>query len=235
MIKNVAEFYDEYVDKQKEIYISTRNEKIQEYSERFGLKANHKVLEIGCGIGTQTKLLADFAIHGQIHAVDISPKSIEEANKAFEKYNNVRFYTGDFCSMLFAEKDFDFVVLPDVIEHIPMENHLEFFKRIRNCIKNNASILINIPNPNYLEWCIKHKPELLQIIDQPIYTEALVKSTYPNDLFIHYLETYEIWTKGSDYQLIILKVKSDQNKFEFIPINNTYRGRLKNFISNILK
>jgi trans-aconitate 2-methyltransferase len=211
----VRDFYDDFSEKQIITGVSTRNIKIHEFAIKFGLKKTDNILEIGCGIGTQTGLLAEYTKgFGKITAIDISEKSVEYAKNDLKKFNNVNFLTGDIVEMkLDFNNKFDVVILPDVIEHVPIENHYKLFAILRLLLKDAGFIIIHIPNPNFLEWRRKNRKELLQVIDQPIYTNELCLNIYPNDLYIHYLETYEIWQKNCDYQVIILKVKKAANEF----------------------
>jgi trans-aconitate 2-methyltransferase len=223
MENSVQSFYDEFTTKQLDAGISLRNLKIQEFTEKFGLKDTDNVLEIGCGIGTQTELLVKFVANGKVTAVDISPKSIHFAKERLKAFRNVEFLTGDINEMHFpADKKFDVIVLPDVIEHIPLENHFKMFAKLRDVIKDSGFVIIHIPNPNYLEWSHVHDKASLQIIDQPIYTDVLCSNTYPNDFYIHHLHTYEIWKWNCDYQVIILKVRSAANHFAFKYIEPTF-------------
>ena len=214
MENSVQSFYDEFTTKQLDAGISLRNIRIQEWTEKFGLKPTDNVLEIGCGIGTQTELLARFVSNGQITAVDLSPKSIHYAKERLKNYPQVSFITGDILTLPMDRKNqFDVIVLPDVIEHIPLETHFELFSILSSLLKSEGVIVIHIPNPNFLAWCIEHKKEALQIIDQPIYTDVLCSNIYPHNLYIHYLETYEIWQPNYDYQVIILKSKKSANHY----------------------
>jgi trans-aconitate 2-methyltransferase len=232
----VSEFYDDFSEKQIISGVSTRNSKIHEYAIKFGLKKTDTILEVGCGIGTQTGLLAEYTYgFGKVTAIDISAKSINYAKNHLKKYSNIDFLIGNIVEMRLEINDkFDVIILPDVIEHIPTEVHNKLFSILRSVIKDNGFVLIHIPNPNYLEWCQKHTKELLQIIDQPIYTNLLCSNVYPNDFYIHYLKTYEIWQNNCDYQVIILKPKSTANDFTFKPIvlslKNRLIGKLKKLI-----
>lgn len=209
-----AEYYDEYAEKQIEFGISKRNLKIQEWTEKFGLQNTHNVLEIGCGIGTQTELLAKFLTNGKVTSIDISPKSIEIAKQRLKNYNQVSLIAADIITLDFTPKEkFDAIVLPDVIEHIPLESHFKLFQKLRSLLKDAGFIVIHIPNPNFLAWCIENKKEVLQYIDQPIYTDELCRNIYPNGFYIQYLETYEIWQPNYDYQIIILKCRSAANHY----------------------
>ena len=203
-IKQVVDFYDDYTTRQKKIGVNSRHRTIIKKLKQAGLQPNSKVLEIGCGIGTASGLVANFVSNGLLVGVDISSKSIEIAKHTFASRNNVEFLVSDMSSFTYKTK-FDFVLMPDVIEHIPIEQHLNLFKVIRENTHENSVVAINLPNPYMLEWVRKYKPEQMQIIDQSIYTDLLVQNIYPNGFYIHSLESYSLTTVESDYQWIILK------------------------------
>ena len=74
------EFYDDYVERQLRVGVNERHRSILRYLLRFGLQPHHRVLEIGCGVGTLTGLLADeLRDGGRLLGVDLSPRSIEAA------------------------------------------------------------------------------------------------------------------------------------------------------------
>ena len=200
----VSKYYDNYAEKQLSKVSNDRHRKIREYAVRFGLKESDHVLEIGCGIGAVTALLSEIIRQGHITAIDISPKSIEIAEERLKHFTNIEFLVGDVIEMNIGGR-FDFIILPDVIEHIPLTEHPSLFRKLRTLIKDTGAILINIPNPYYLEWCRMHRKDLLQLIDQPIYTNELAQNIYRHGLYIYYLETYSIWVLNNDYQVIVLK------------------------------
>ena len=214
---NVSTYYDEYTERQIKAGISERHQRIHNKLLKFGLKPDSKVLEIGCGVGTQTKLIAEFVTKGSIVSVDISPKSIEAAKDRLRDYSNIEFFVADIALYdINVGYKFDLIVLPDVIEHIPIKDHFIIFKKFNTLLKKEGVILINIPNPYYLAWTHIHNKEALQVIDQPIYTNELVNNIYPNGFYIHFLKIYEIWTNNGDYQVIVLK--KQENAIDFSPI-----------------
>jgi len=202
--KDIANFYDEYTIRQKKTGVNGRHRTILKRLKRFGLEPGHRVLEIGCGIGTVTGLLADYLSGGRVVGVDISPKSIELAKENLKQKSNAEFFVSDMSSFSYSLK-FDVVLLPDVLEHIPVEQHKNLFKVIRENIHENSFVAINLPNPYYLDWARVHQPELLQIIDQSIYTVDLLPNVYANDLYLYHLECYNLFTNDSNYQWIVLK------------------------------
>ena len=79
--KDVANFYDNYADRQKAVGFNLRQYTLVEKLIDLGMSAQSNVLEIGCGVGQVSALIAGTVTNGQIVSCDISPKSIEEAKK----------------------------------------------------------------------------------------------------------------------------------------------------------
>jgi 2-polyprenyl-3-methyl-5-hydroxy-6-metoxy-1,4-benzoquinol methylase len=202
--KKISEFYDNYTDRQEKWGIHIRHRTILRFLKINGLKRSSTVLEIGCGIGTLTHLVGKFCKAGNIVAADISSKSIEIAKNKNSQFRNIEFIVSDMSDFKSKYK-FDFIVLPDVLEHIPVDQHKNLFARIKECTHENSTVVINIPNPPYLRWAHKHKPELLQIIDQPLDTCELLNNICPNDFYLYSLIPYSLGVRENDYQCIVLK------------------------------
>lgn len=202
----VVGFYDEYVRKQEKIGVNIRHRSIMYHLKRAGLRKNSTVLEIGCGIGTVTGLLAKSCSQGKVVAVDISPESIRRAEERLKNHKHVSFLVSDMSDFSSTDK-FDFVVLPDVLEHIPIEQHHQLFHTLNIHTHPASVVFIHIPDPRYLRWVKEHKPQLLQIIDQPLDTDKIIGNFYNNGFYIHTLKSYSLAVKGGDYQVIVLKKK----------------------------
>ena len=198
-------FYDELVGRQTTVGVNERHQAIMGWLRRFGLKPSHSVLEIGCGVGTLTELLArETCGGGSILGVDLSPKSIDAARERLAGFDNVRVEVGDALEMD-PGGPFDAVVLPDVIEHIPLGLHSRLFERVASWLRQDGFALLHYPNPHYLEWYQKHDPESLQFIDQPIHADVLLSNVYPHGLYLDFLQTYSIWIREGDYVVAALR------------------------------
>ncbi|MFW5983500.1 MAG: class I SAM-dependent methyltransferase [bacterium] len=209
----VSEFYDKYSERQIKSGVNERHKSILSWLNKFGLQKGHSVLEIGCGIGTVTSLLAKYLSNsGHVLAVDLSKKSIKIARQRINK-KNVKFIDGDILDMDIKDK-YDVILLPDVIEHIPLDKHPLLFKKLSNLLKDNGMITIHIPDPHYLAWFQHNKIKNPQIIENPVYTDQLASAIEETNLKISYLESYCIWTTGYDYQIIKLE-----------KVNKTYKPK----------
>lgn len=83
--------------------------------------AGSKVLELGCGVGAQSVILARHSPGAEITSVDISPASIAAAREAVDRegFANVTFQVADIFDLPFPEESFDHVFICFVLEHLP--------------------------------------------------------------------------------------------------------------------
>jgi len=98
------------------------------------------VLEAGCGVGAQTITLARNSPDAQITSIDISERSVAEAQKKVEDagYTNVSFQQGDIFNLEYAPESFDHIFVCFVLEHLarPLDalNALKHFLKVGGTI-----------------------------------------------------------------------------------------------------
>jgi 2-polyprenyl-3-methyl-5-hydroxy-6-metoxy-1,4-benzoquinol methylase len=104
-----------------------------------------KVLEIGCGIGTDT---VNFARHGAtVTAVDLSPQSVELARRRVEVYgllDRVRFYSGsaEELTSLVPVEPYDLIYSFGVIHHTPHPERV--MEQMRSYAKPGTTIKLMV-------------------------------------------------------------------------------------------
>lgn len=201
--KKIEDFYDNFSAHQMKVGVNERIFSLYQRMKKYGLSSSSRVLELGSGIGSMTYLLSKKIKSGLVESVDLSPKSIELLNSSISN-PSIEGYAADVVNYTPKQSDFDFITLFDVIEHIPIERHAELFKNLAGIMTEKTTLLINIPNPKYIEYDRIHQPEVLQVIDQPIPLTAIAKNVEDNDLFMHHFETYSIWV-DNDYQFMMIK------------------------------
>lgn len=216
MGKTTTEYYNEFAEQQYASGIHYRHLAIMGWLKRFGMPKNGNILEIGCGVGTQTELILRYLdLNSSVTAVDISDKSIAYAQQRLARYSNVKLLIGDIIE-LEVNAVFDSIVLPDVLEHIPLDQHNRLFEKLSSIISSDGFILIHIPHPHYLEWLRINKPETLQIIDNPIQTDQLLNLVYRHGLYLHHLESYSIYANPHDYQVVVIKKKVQTKEYNVV-------------------
>lgn len=201
----IIDYYDQFVPEQEKRGVNSRHLHIIDKLIAAGLKSHHRVLEVGCGIGTVSQLIARKVKKGSVLAVDISPDSIGKARALWRGYDNLSFYVSDMTDFNEPDFRFDFIVFPDVLEHIPTDQHFKLFQTVKRHAENDAVVFINIPAPRFLEWMIANEPEKLQVIDQPLDTAELIRNLSRNGFYLDKMETYSIFYKEKDYQYFVLR------------------------------
>ncbi len=215
--EEVKDYYDNvFKDYQKKTGINIRHRTIFKNLKNIGLKKNSNVLEIGCGIGSVSHLILKYISDGSFVGLDISPESIKAAKHFNAFHKKAEFLVNDMSSFTHTTK-FDFVVFPDVLEHIPVEQHSNIFKIIADLTTPNASVLINIPEPNHLNWMRNHEPEKLQIIDQALSMQDLVNNAYPFGFKLFSMNSYQLHYTVPDYTSIVFKKNMEVKEAGMMP------------------
>ena len=206
--KEITEFYDEYIKYQIETAFNERQCVLFEKMKSLGLNSKSDVLEIGCGIGTVTALVSSVVKKGKITALDISPKSIEVAQERVVNQNNIIFLSEDILTYNFGNYKFDFITLFDVIEHIPMKEHPKLLRKLGRMMKENSLLLINIPHPHSVFFDQLYNPDNLQVIDQAVPADFIVKNAYDANMNLYLFTTHSVW-KENDYQFMVFNKQSE--------------------------
>jgi trans-aconitate 2-methyltransferase len=206
----VASYYDKLWSEYDQTGASkpnARHYKIIKNLKSAGFKSGMKVLEIGCGVGSLSGMIIK-ALHGtgKFVGVDISSQTIELLKHRY-KAANTDFRVTDMIDFSYPEK-FDFIVFPDVLEHIPISSHDGIFKNLPQLCHPDTIIVINNPEPLMLEYVNLHRTDLLQIIDQPLHVDHICKLCYTNGFMIESITPYQLDRDQAEYQHIVIKMKS---------------------------
>ena len=232
--KNVIDYYDNFIFRQKKVGLNMRHREIILDLRKAGLKKHHNVLELGCGIGLISGELSNYVIHGQVLGVDISADSINFASNRYAKKKNLRFIASD-ISKLALDEIFDMVIMPDILEHIPVELHQELYIRVRKLVHNNSILFIHIPQAPYLEYLTKYEPQHLQIIDQAIESRILVDMVEMAGFELIKFNSYSLTIKEGDYRKMVFKVKQPLIKIHTLSYFQNALKELKYRITYFIK
>ena len=104
--------------------------------------AGSRVLEAGCGVGSQTITLARSSPDARIVSVDVSAASLAEAGKRAEAagITNVEFRQADIFALPFAPASFDHVFVCFVLEHL--SRPLEALRVLKGLLRPGGSITV---------------------------------------------------------------------------------------------
>ena len=95
------------------------------------------VLEIGCGTGAFSRLLARRA--ERVLALDLSPRMIQIARERSKGYPNIEFRVADAIEWAFPTAHFDCVVSIATLHHLPIE---ETLVKMRDALRATGTLII---------------------------------------------------------------------------------------------
>ncbi len=108
---------------------------------RLHLPARARILDAGCGSGRN---MVDFARHGEVTGVELSPTSAELARGRHVG----EVVEGSVMEMPFAADSFDLAVCLDVIEHLPDDRGA--LRELRRVVAPGAPLLVTVPAYQWL-------------------------------------------------------------------------------------
>jgi hypothetical protein len=141
------------------------------------LPTDKKVLDVGPGLGTYSKLLDGLGY--TIDAVEIYEPYIEKY-ELDKKYNKV--YLGDIVN--FDISKYDFLILGDVLEHIKVDPAKDLINRI---LESNKSCLVAVP---YMMEQGDYEGNMFETHHQPDLTPKVMEERYPKLVCIYNNEYY---------------------------------------------
>ena len=164
------------------------------------IKPGERVLDIGCGSGELAYDIAE-KTRAKVVAIDINPINIEKAKQNYTR-SNIEYHTGNALIDL-PEKEFDVVILSNVLEHLPERS--QFLLKIQEKLKPSR-FLLRVPLFER-DWQVPLKKELgLEWrLDPTHYTEYTLE-TYIDEvssanlqLVHHEIRWSEIWSEAIPY------------------------------------
>ncbi|MFH1425973.1 MAG: class I SAM-dependent methyltransferase [Candidatus Kerfeldbacteria bacterium] len=117
-----------------------------DHLERYRFSAQYvkgrKVVDIACGTGYGTALIADRGAT-DITGIDISSESINYARKKYQR-KNLRFLVGDAMNIPLADESADVIVSYETIEHVP--DYGAFLAEVKRVLRPGGTLIISSPN-----------------------------------------------------------------------------------------
>lgn len=131
-------------------------EHLHRYNSILDLVKDKIVLDIACGTGYGSSMLADNAEY--VYGVDISRETIEYCNKEYNK-KNLKFFQGSVEKIELEDNSIDVIVSFETIEHVEYKLQEEFLKEIKRVLKNDGILIISTPDKKIYSDIPKYKNE----------------------------------------------------------------------------
>ena len=212
--------------------------KVKEYYDAFGktfirdlirenprVKAVHRlfreaipvqtksILVVGCGSGRDAwELVERVAPQAEVLAVDISGNNIRIAETLFYHprvtYKMVDILEDD------IEGWWQYIVLPDVYEHIPKDRRSDLHQRLKQHLTHDGRIIMTCPTP-WHQQMLREQGKGLQIIDEDVTMEDV--QSFAKDIggFVGLYRAMSIWNSNDYFHAII------ERKSGLYPIDNS--------------
>lgn len=144
----LIDYYRQRAGEYERIYFRNIPEKQKELADEADrlrvIVAGREILDLACGTGYWTKIIAETASHTV--AADIADEVLREAQK--KQYTGpVEFVRCDLYRLPFAAERFDVVTLGFWFSHEPRQNYAAFFDRLKPLIRPGGRIWMMDNNP----------------------------------------------------------------------------------------
>ncbi|MTK12438.1 MAG: class I SAM-dependent methyltransferase [Clostridiaceae bacterium] len=96
-----------------------------------------KAIDIGCGTGEFTRLLAEKSY--TVEGIDLSPEMIRVAEEQSRKYNNIKYQVEDVLEWDLGQEKYDCIVSIATFHHLQFK---EMLLKIREALKPNGVFMI---------------------------------------------------------------------------------------------
>ena len=174
----------------------------------------NNILDIGCGTGEFTRLLAKQAQN--VMAIDLSPNTIEIARQRSREYTNIDFQVADIVQWEFPKEHFDAIVSIATLHHLPVEKLLPNlqsalvpggklvildllkYENIWDSLSDVVAVPLNWTLQRLRNSQIKQSPEALEAMREHLRTDeyltlSQVKKIYTNFLSEVRLKKHLFW------------------------------------------
>lgn len=130
-----------YSDREQERLYSQASFLEQTVYEKVDFSDQNQIIEIGCGVGAQTKILLRRFPHVQLNSVDISEVQLKKARAHVQTeagLGRVKFHQTNAEKLPFKENSFDGAFICWMLEHV--ENPVEILKEAHRVLKGGGVI-----------------------------------------------------------------------------------------------
>lgn len=157
---------------------------------------NCRILELGCGNGDATRILATALPEVEIFATDISPQYVAYAEKRLKDFSNIRFGTLDGAAANSANEKYDVVLSCYVMHEMPLNVRKKFFANSCALVKRKGVWfhIDSVQLDDAPEWSFAlkqfpksfHEPFYKNYISSPLkaLAEELKQSSYERVAFL---------------------------------------------------
>lgn len=147
-------YYEKYwqgtLDKEDALYADPPNWPEKETNrilKAFEGRISGKVLDVGCGDGTLTRILLKHDPHLKLTGMDISETAIRQARDGHD--HHLEYSVADVISMPYKSRSFDCIILVEVLEHV--FDTMRVLSEMNRILKDDGCLFITTTDFNGLK------------------------------------------------------------------------------------
>jgi len=166
------------------------------------LQKNTKVLDVGCGAGTDTKFLIDIGL--KVTSIDGSDGMLKVARKVV---HNHKFYRKDIGKLNFRNNSFDGIVAAFSLQYLKKESVEKMLRKFHNFLGKNGVIYIALQEgsgeknvqqftgygPLFMNFYTFH--EIMSLLKSSGFEILIAKKLRPNKKQLQFCKLYVIARK----------------------------------------
>jgi len=132
-----------------------RIQPLEQMVERSGIKKGMKVLDLGCGSGAFTPLVARAVDrNGMVYALDVQPAMLKQLERKLSRpeyrdIKNIKLIEGNAYELPFDDASLDLVYMVTVLQEIPDRNRA--LAEVKRVLKRGGFLAVTelFPDPDY--------------------------------------------------------------------------------------
>ena len=224
-----------------DVYMKFANERTRpaiELLARVPLEAPSRVIDLGCGPGNSTAILAARWPHAEIEGLESSPDMLTKARASGIRANWIESDIESWC----PGKRYDLVFSNATLHWIP--NHRVLLPRLMNCVAEGGALAFQVPRnfdaPSHVlmrevanngPWAAKHaNARQVNVLEPDAYYDILVALTKSLDIWeTKYLQVLEgedpvlAWVSGTGLRPFVQPLDASERQV----FTAEYRKRLR--------
>ncbi len=143
----------------------------QKLISEFRFMGNESILDLGCGDGVLTKIIADKVPDGNVLGIDVSEGMLNKANEL--KQNNLRFQRLDINDIDF-EDEFDIIISNATLHWV--QDHKRLIGNCHRALKENGVVRFNFAGD---ENCSNLISVIRNVMNNEVYKKYFIDFKWP--------------------------------------------------------